>query len=176
MNIERYVMETIEPYHLYLGTIASSVYFANGSMTLRRNDDLYTFVAIEGNEIRILNEKHAIINTNEVFVFQCKNRFLRLRLKEMMLIPRFMELMIEVMATIEEQLEKATYPIGKAIPQTSKKEPVQTNTVTSQLIVEVITREQQLKVLDEEINEALDNRDKARFMELTKRRSELTNE
>lgn len=80
--------------------------FAYQYLTLLKNDEVFQFIPIEGKEIIINMETLEIENLSEVFVFQKGNRFLRVPLYQLMLMPNVQEHLAPILEQVTNQVEE----------------------------------------------------------------------
>ena len=72
------------------------IVFSSNSFSIFKDDNVYNFLEIEGKEIIINLNNREVENISEIFVFQCKNHFLRLPLYQLLLVSDVHEYLLAI--------------------------------------------------------------------------------
>ncbi len=80
------LVQLMQPCYTQLEGDRIRLVFAYQYFSLRKEDELFHFVPVEGKEIIINSQSLQVENLSEVFVFQKGNRFIRLPLYQLLLV------------------------------------------------------------------------------------------
>ncbi|WP_144511979.1 transcriptional regulator [Bacillus sp. FJAT-22090] len=96
--------------------------FAYQYFSIRKDDELFHFIPVEGKEIIINSQTLQVENLSEVFVFQKGNRFIRLPLYQLLLVSDIhMHLQIIIETNGQLNLKTATLESDEIIKQLEQK-------------------------------------------------------
>ena len=96
-------IEYIKPYRSYQKQGKIRLQFAYQYMTIKKDDQVFHFIPIEGKEMIVNPNGRNVENLSEVFVFQRGNRFLRLPLYQLLLVSNMNDFL---MPLIDDMIEK----------------------------------------------------------------------
>lgn len=91
-------VQLMKPFYTRLEKERIKLVFAYQYFTIRKDDELFQFIPVEGKEIILNAQSLQVENLSEVFVFQKGNRFIRLPLYQLLLIS---DIHIHLQAIIE---------------------------------------------------------------------------
>ncbi len=80
------LVQLMQPCYTHFEGNRIKLVFAYQYFSLRKNDELFHFIPVEGKEIIINSQSLQVENLSEVFVFQKGNRFIRLPLYQLLLV------------------------------------------------------------------------------------------
>lgn len=98
-------VEMMKPFHMEIKEGKIRLVFAYQYFSLRKDDEVFSFIPVEGKEILINQNTMQVENLSEVFVFQKGNRFIRLPLYQLLLVSDVhdhLKVLIEPMAETME--------------------------------------------------------------------------
>ncbi len=79
-------VQLMKPFYSKLEGVKMKLVFAYQYFSVRKDDELFHFIPVEGKEIIINMNTYQVENLSEVFVFQKGNRFIRLPLYQLLLV------------------------------------------------------------------------------------------
>lgn len=79
-------VEMMKPFHTEIKDNKIRLVFAYQYFSLRKDDEVFSFIPVEGKEIVLNKDTLQVENLSEVFVFQKGNRFIRLPLYQLLLV------------------------------------------------------------------------------------------
>lgn len=79
-------VEMMKPFHTEVKDNKIRLVFAYQYFSLRKDDEVFSFIPVEGKEIVLNRDTLQVENLSEVFVFQKGNRFIRLPLYQLLLV------------------------------------------------------------------------------------------
>ncbi|MFC4354154.1 transcriptional regulator [Chryseomicrobium palamuruense] len=79
-------VEMMKPFHMEIKDGKIRLVFAYQYFSLRKEEEVFSFIPVEGKEILINKDTMQVENLSEVFVFQKGNRFIRLPLYQLLLV------------------------------------------------------------------------------------------
>ncbi|WP_342528106.1 transcriptional regulator [Chryseomicrobium sp. FSL W7-1435] len=79
-------VEMMKPFHTEVKDNKIRLVFAYQYFSLRKDEEVFSFIPVEGKEIVLNRETLQVENLSEVFVFQKGNRFIRLPLYQLLLV------------------------------------------------------------------------------------------
>ena len=80
------LVQLMKPFYTQLEGDRIKLVFAYQYFSLRKDDELFDFIPVEGKEIIVNANSLQVENLSEVFVFQKGNRFIRLPLYQLLLV------------------------------------------------------------------------------------------
>ena len=80
------LVELMKPFYTKLEGNRIKLVFAYQYFSIRKDDELFHFIPVEGKEIIVNAKSLQVENLSEVFVFQKGNRFIRLPLYQLLLV------------------------------------------------------------------------------------------
>ena len=80
------LVQLMKPFYTQLEGNRIKLVFAYQYFSLRKDDELFDFIPVEGKEIIVNANSLQVENLSEVFVFQKGNRFIRLPLYQLLLV------------------------------------------------------------------------------------------
>lgn len=80
------LVQIMKPFYTKFEGNSIKMVFANQYFSIRKDDELFHFIPVEGKEIILNAQTLQVENLSEVFVFQKGNRFLRLPLYQLLLV------------------------------------------------------------------------------------------
>lgn len=101
-------VEMMKPFHTEMKDGKIRMVFAYQYFSLRKDEEVFSFIPVEGKEIIINTETLQVENLAEVFVFQKANRFIRLPLYQLLLVSDVhdhLKSLIEPVSELAEQEE-----------------------------------------------------------------------
>lgn len=143
-------IQRFEPFYTRRIDDELRIVLAYSYCSIIQDDELFHFIPVEGKDIRINLKTLQICNMNEVFVFQKDSRFIRLPIYQLLLV-----------SDIHDHIQRVLNESDFEIEVKQSDEYLQTQ--AENLVAKTIEMNRQ-----REINRALDNRDKAMFMQLVK--------
>lgn len=80
------LVQLMKPFYTKLEGNRIKLVFAYQYFSIRKDDELFHFIPVEGKEIIVHAETLQVENLSEIFVFQKGNRFIRLPLYQLLLV------------------------------------------------------------------------------------------
>ncbi|WP_368654397.1 IDEAL domain-containing protein [Ornithinibacillus sp. 4-3] len=141
-------VKLLKPYYIKSDAQYVRIKLAYQYFSLLINDQLYHFVPIESNEIKIDRRTKQIVNTNANFAFQKGKDIISIRMSELVSLPDFL---IQLFFIVEAFNQSTNYMNESELKEESK----------------ILIRELEQMNLKNLIDKSLDNRDEELFYELT---------
>lgn len=98
-------VEMMKPFHTEMKEGKIRLVFAYQYFSLRKDDEVFSFIPVEGKEIVINKDTLQVENLSEVFVFQKGNRFIRLPLYQLLLVSDVHDHLKSLIEPVAEQAE-----------------------------------------------------------------------
>lgn len=143
----------MKPSHIKFTCNNLRLIFAYQHFSIEKDGETYNFIPIEDKEIRINLHTFSVENLDSVFVFQYGNRYIRLPLRELLMVKNINLYLMPIMKKVLKDFEDLKQKQTKMDEVLCKK--------THQTIAQ-LERDNLLRL----INEALDNRNQAEFERL----------
>jgi len=150
-------VQFMKPFYTKVNGKTLRLVFAYQYFSIVKDDELYHFVPVEGKEMIVDLETKQIENLSEIFVFQRGNRFIRLPLYQLLLISNVHDHLTPI-------LDQAT-TLDEKVSVVPKEE------IESEM--QKMIRELEKQNLERLIDQALEERDEKRFLELTAKQEKL---
>jgi len=140
------LVQLMKPFYTKYEGNSIKMAFAYQYFSIRKDDELFHFIPVEGKEIILNAQTLQVENLSEVFVFQKGNRFIRLPLYQLLLVS-------DIHTHLQTILEEANQIDTKEVSIEGTKEVIQ---------------QLELQNLERMIDFALETRDEALFNQLLK--------
>lgn len=147
-------VQYMKPFYTRVTGSTLRLVFAYQYFSIRKDDELYHFVPIEGKEIIVHLATRKIENLSEIFVFQKGKRSIKLPLYQLLLISNLHEYLTPLLATFSVEL--ANLPSGELKSD-----------------IDRLIQELEAQNFNHLIDEALTNRDQRLFYQLVQNRAFL---
>lgn len=144
-------VQFMKPFYTKVAGDNLRLVFAYQYFSIMKDNELYHFVPVEGKEIIVNINTLQIENLSEIFVFQRGNRYVRMPLYQLLLISNIHEHLTPILQKASAQKESVNVV------------PENTDIEIQELIDSLETQN-----IERLIDEALEKRDKTRFLELVK--------
>lgn len=151
------IIDSLKPFYTKKSGDKLRIVFASDYLSIRKDDEIYKFVPLEGKEIVIDMKTGKAENLSSIFVFQNGNRFVRLPLYQLFLI-----------SNIGDFLEPIISGNKKVEDYTSNR-----GTVDKNFDSEALIKKMEYANVIRAIDFALDSRDEKLFNELCVKLKEL---
>ncbi|MFF2753445.1 transcriptional regulator [Psychrobacillus sp. NPDC058041] len=104
------LVQLMKPFYIKQEDGRINLVFAYQYFSIKKDDEIFHFVPVEGKEIIVNAKTMQVENLSEVFVFQKGNRFIRLPLYQLLLVS---DIHTHLLSIIENRAEKesTSFPI-----------------------------------------------------------------
>lgn len=131
------------------------IVFASDYISIFKDDDIYNFIEIEGKEIIVNIDNSEVENLSEIFVFQCKNKFIRLPLYQLLLVSNIHEYLLPIYDYVKNTNENKDESVDLSLDE-----------LFSEDILNILFELEKMN-LKLEIDNSLKEKDINKFYELT---------
>ena len=107
-------VQLMKPFYSKLEGQKMKLVFAYQYFSIRKDDDLFHFIPVEGKEIIVNMHTYQVENLSEVFVFQKGNRFIRLPLYQLLLVS---DIHIHLQTILQHGQPEETEPTSEVIEE-----------------------------------------------------------
>ena len=104
------LVQLMKPFYIKKEDGRINLVFAYQYFSIKKEDEIFHFVPVEGKEIIVNAKTMQVENLSEVFVFQKGNRFIRLPLYQLLLVSDIHTHLLSIIENTDEK-ESASFPI-----------------------------------------------------------------
>ncbi|QFF97961.1 transcriptional regulator [Psychrobacillus glaciei] len=107
------LVQLMKPFYIKQENGRIKLVFAYQYFSIKKDDELFHFIPVEGKEIIVNAKTMEVENLAEVFVFQKGNRFLRLPLYQLLLVSDIHTRLLSIIESTDEK-DSTSFPIEGA--------------------------------------------------------------
>ncbi|WP_391120007.1 transcriptional regulator [Psychrobacillus sp. L3] len=107
------LVQLMKPFYIKQEDERIKLVFAYQYFSIKKDDELFHFIPVEGKEIIVNAKTMQVENLSEVFVFQKGNRFLRLPLYQLLLVSDIHTHLLSIIESTDEK-DSTSFPIEGA--------------------------------------------------------------
>ena len=104
------LVQLMKPFYIKKEDGRINLVFAYQYFSIKKEDEIFHFVPVEGKEIIVNAKTMQVENLSEVFVFQKGNRFIRLPLYQLLLVSDIHTHLLSIIENTDEK-ESTSFPI-----------------------------------------------------------------